>query len=105
MSVRLPNTINAKSDLYNIPLTPEEFAAGLEAILELAKGPRPVVPPGPGGHNAVFAGVFADRFRRVEEATKAQFTAAEGFSEIDRRRYDDTEFVFLRLSESQDAPQ
>ena len=41
----------------------------------------------------------------VEEATKAQFTAPEGFREIDRRRYDDTEFVFLRLSESQDAPQ
>jgi 16S rRNA (guanine966-N2)-methyltransferase len=39
----------------------------------------------------------------VEEATKAQFTAPEGFREIDRRRYDDTEFVFLRLSESQDA--
>ena len=34
----------------------------------------------------------------VEEATKARFTAPEGFSETDRRRYDDTEFVFLRLS-------
>jgi 16S rRNA (guanine966-N2)-methyltransferase len=36
----------------------------------------------------------------VEEATKAQFASPEGFREIDRRRYDDTEFVFLRLSES-----
>jgi 16S rRNA (guanine966-N2)-methyltransferase len=34
----------------------------------------------------------------VEEATKAQFTAPEGFSEIYRRRYDDTEFSFLRLN-------
>jgi 16S rRNA (guanine966-N2)-methyltransferase len=32
----------------------------------------------------------------VEEATKAQFAAPAGFREIDRRRYDDTEFVFLR---------
>ncbi len=34
----------------------------------------------------------------VEEAVKAQFAAPEGFTEIDRRRYDDTEFVFLRVS-------
>ena len=34
----------------------------------------------------------------VEEAAKAQFAAPEGFNEIDRRRYDDTEFVFLRPS-------
>jgi 16S rRNA (guanine966-N2)-methyltransferase len=39
----------------------------------------------------------------VEEATKAQFAAPEGFREIDRRRYDDTEFIFLRLSENQSA--
>jgi 16S rRNA (guanine966-N2)-methyltransferase len=39
----------------------------------------------------------------VEEATKAQFATPEGFHEIDRRRYDDTEFVFLRLSDSQSA--
>jgi len=32
----------------------------------------------------------------AEEAAKAQFAAPEGFTEIDRRRYDDTEFVFLR---------
>lgn len=36
----------------------------------------------------------------VEEATKAQFAAPGGFRELDRRRYDDTEFVFLRLGES-----
>ena len=34
----------------------------------------------------------------VEEAAKAQFAAPEGFTELERRRYDDTEFVFLRLA-------
>jgi 16S rRNA (guanine966-N2)-methyltransferase len=34
----------------------------------------------------------------VEEAATANFTAPQGFREIDRRRYDDTEFVFLRVS-------
>jgi 16S rRNA (guanine966-N2)-methyltransferase len=33
----------------------------------------------------------------VEEAAKAQFAAPEGFVELERRGYDDTEFVFLRL--------
>jgi 16S rRNA (guanine966-N2)-methyltransferase len=32
----------------------------------------------------------------VEEAAKAAFATPEGFSEVERRRYDDTEFVFLR---------
>ncbi len=32
----------------------------------------------------------------VEEAAKPQFAAPEGFTELERRRYDDTEFVFLR---------
>jgi len=32
----------------------------------------------------------------VEEASKAHFAAPEGFVETERRRYDDTEFVFLR---------
>jgi 16S rRNA (guanine966-N2)-methyltransferase len=36
----------------------------------------------------------------VEEATGA-FTAATGFEEIERRTYDDTEFVFLRLLSAQ----
>ncbi len=36
----------------------------------------------------------------VEEAAKAQFAAPERFVEIDRRRYDDTELVFLRLAEN-----
>jgi 16S rRNA (guanine966-N2)-methyltransferase len=40
----------------------------------------------------------SDALVAVEEAVKAQFAVPEGFSEIDRRRYDDTEFVFLRLS-------
>jgi 16S rRNA (guanine966-N2)-methyltransferase len=34
----------------------------------------------------------------VEEATKAKFSAPEGFTEIERRGYDDTEFVMLRLA-------
>jgi 16S rRNA (guanine966-N2)-methyltransferase len=32
----------------------------------------------------------------VEEAVKAQFAAADGFVELERRVYDDTEFVFLK---------
>lgn len=32
----------------------------------------------------------------VEEATKAEFAAPETFSELERRRYDDTEFIILR---------
>jgi 16S rRNA (guanine966-N2)-methyltransferase len=32
----------------------------------------------------------------VEEAANAEFAAPEGFTEAERRRYDDTEFVFLR---------
>jgi 16S rRNA (guanine966-N2)-methyltransferase len=32
----------------------------------------------------------------VEEAVEAGFTAPDGFEELERRRYDDTEFVFLR---------
>ena len=47
----------------------------------------------------------ADALVVVEEATKAQFTGPDGFREIDRRRYDDTEFVFLRLKDGQDASQ
>jgi 16S rRNA (guanine966-N2)-methyltransferase len=34
----------------------------------------------------------------VEEAADAGFVAPEGFAELERRRYDDTEFVFLRSS-------
>jgi 16S rRNA (guanine966-N2)-methyltransferase len=32
----------------------------------------------------------------VEEAADAGFTAPEGFVELERRRYDDTELIFLR---------
>jgi 16S rRNA (guanine966-N2)-methyltransferase len=32
----------------------------------------------------------------VEEATSARFTTPDGFEEIERRTYDDTEIVFLR---------
>jgi 16S rRNA (guanine966-N2)-methyltransferase len=32
----------------------------------------------------------------VEEAAEAAFKAPEGFRELERRQYDDTEFVFLR---------
>ncbi|MDR3466689.1 MAG: 16S rRNA (guanine(966)-N(2))-methyltransferase RsmD [Xanthobacteraceae bacterium] len=34
----------------------------------------------------------------VEEAKAAAFTAPEGFDELERRAYDDTEFVFLRFA-------
>jgi 16S rRNA (guanine966-N2)-methyltransferase len=32
----------------------------------------------------------------VEEAAKARFVAPENFAELERRRYDDTELIFLR---------
>jgi 16S rRNA (guanine966-N2)-methyltransferase len=34
----------------------------------------------------------------VEEAKKSAFTAPEGYAEIERRAYDDTEFVVLRFA-------
>ncbi|HEX3937754.1 MAG TPA: 16S rRNA (guanine(966)-N(2))-methyltransferase RsmD [Xanthobacteraceae bacterium] len=34
----------------------------------------------------------------VEEATKARFAPPDGFGELERRAYDDTEFVFLRFN-------
>jgi 16S rRNA (guanine966-N2)-methyltransferase len=34
----------------------------------------------------------------VEEAVKSRFTALEGLTELERRRYDDTEFIFLRAA-------
>ncbi len=34
----------------------------------------------------------------VEEAAKAHLAAPEGFTELERRSYDDTEFIFLRLT-------
>jgi len=34
----------------------------------------------------------------VEEATVAMFKAPDGFEELERRAYDDTEFVFLRAT-------
>jgi 16S rRNA (guanine966-N2)-methyltransferase len=37
----------------------------------------------------------------VEEAKKSAFAAPEGFAEIERRAYDDTEFVMLRLATPQ----
>ncbi len=33
----------------------------------------------------------------VEEAAEAAFKAPDGFNELERRKYDDTEFVFLRV--------
>jgi 16S rRNA (guanine966-N2)-methyltransferase len=32
----------------------------------------------------------------VEEAKAAQFVTPEGYEELERRPYDDTEFVFLK---------
>jgi 16S rRNA (guanine966-N2)-methyltransferase len=34
----------------------------------------------------------------VEEAADAGFTPPQGYAEIERRRYDDTEFTFLRTA-------
>jgi 16S rRNA (guanine966-N2)-methyltransferase len=34
----------------------------------------------------------------VEEATKSGFVAPEGFTELERRAYDDSEFIFLRFN-------
>jgi 16S rRNA (guanine966-N2)-methyltransferase len=34
----------------------------------------------------------------VEEAAKSAFATPDGFAEIERRRYDDTEFIVLRLA-------
>ena len=34
----------------------------------------------------------------VEEAADAGFKAPEGFEELERRQYDDTEFIFLRAA-------
>ena len=35
---------------------------------------------------------------REEEAAKANFAAPSGFGEIERRRYDETELIFLRAA-------
>jgi 16S rRNA (guanine966-N2)-methyltransferase len=40
----------------------------------------------------------ADALIVVEEAADAAFTAPEGFTGIERRRYDDTELVFLTIA-------
>ena len=40
----------------------------------------------------------ADALIIVEEAAKSRFATPEGFTELDRRRYDDTEFIILRLA-------
>ena len=37
----------------------------------------------------------------VEESVAAKFTAPEGFKTLERREYDDTEIVFLRLASSE----
>jgi len=34
----------------------------------------------------------------VEEATKSRFAAPAGFTELERRAYDDTEFIFVRFN-------
>ena len=39
----------------------------------------------------------------VEEAKDAGFTAPDGFAELERRAYDDTEFTFLKFGSSSDS--
>ncbi len=41
---------------------------------------------------------LSDALIVVEEAADAGFTAPAGFQEIERRRYDDTELIFLRAA-------
>jgi len=45
----------------------------------------------------------ADAIVIVEEATKANFAAPEGFLERERRRYDDTEIIVLGLADAPSA--
>ena len=40
-----------------------------------------------------------DALAVVEEATDAKFAAPEGYAELERRDYDDTELVFLRVDQ------
>ncbi len=40
--------------------------------------------------------LVADALAVVEESIAARFAAPDGFEELERRAYDDTEFVFLR---------
>jgi 16S rRNA (guanine966-N2)-methyltransferase len=43
--------------------------------------------------------LLPDALTVVEEAAKARFAPPEGFSELERRAYDDTEFVLLRFNQ------
>ena len=42
------------------------------------------------------AWLMPDALIVIEEATKAKLAAPQGFTELERRSYDDTEFIFLR---------
>jgi 16S rRNA (guanine966-N2)-methyltransferase len=54
---------------------------------------------GPALHSARTGGWLANgALIVVEESTGAAFAAPENFTEIERRRYDDTELVFLTLA-------
>jgi 16S rRNA (guanine966-N2)-methyltransferase len=44
----------------------------------------------------------ADALVVVEEAANAKFAAPAGFTEVERRRYDETELIFLRASAKAD---
>jgi 16S rRNA (guanine966-N2)-methyltransferase len=44
--------------------------------------------------------LLSDALIVVEEAANAEFTSPAGFAEIERRRYDETELVFLRATEA-----
>jgi 16S rRNA (guanine966-N2)-methyltransferase len=44
--------------------------------------------------------LLSDALIVVEEAADAQFTPPAGFAEVERRRYDETELVFLRAAEA-----
>ena len=62
---RLNNTINSKSGLYKISLSMEEFNSGIDRILELAKGKRPIQCPGL--YDVVVNKQLAELFRKYSD--------------------------------------
>ena len=72
----------AKTDRYGLAFLDPPYGKGLaELALASAREGDWLVP---------------DALVVVEEAADAEFKAPAGFAEIERRQYDDTEFVFLR---------
>ena len=79
----------------------DQARAGQPAGAVLAGVPRSALRQGTGragaGLGARGGWLSPDALAVVEEAADAGFKAPEGFEELERRKYDDTEFVFLRV--------